>query len=89
LKSDIKTHGFDIEQKNIDICRKKCEIKMATDRISELISENTKEKEKSTEYSNKLEELFSEIKEIKKSFLERLDSELKHELADKEAYCQR
>lgn len=89
LKSDIKTQEFDIEQKNIDICRKKCEIKVATDRISELISENTKEKEKSTEYSNKLEELFSEIKEMKKSFQEKLDSELKHKVADKEAYCQR
>ena len=89
LKSDIKTQEFDIEQKNIDICRKKCEIKVATDRISELISENTKEKEKSTEYSNKLEELFSEIKEMKKSFQEKLDSELKHRVADKEAYCQR
>jgi len=89
LKSDIKTQEFDIEQKNIDICRKKCEIKVATDRISELISENTKVKEKSTEYSNKLEELFSEMKEMKKSFQEKLESELKHKLADREAYCQR
>jgi len=89
LKSDIKTQEFDIEQKNIDICRKKCEIKVATDRISELISENTKVKEKSTEYRNKLAELFSEIKEVKKSFQEKLDSELKRKLADKEAYCQR
>ena len=89
LKSDIKTQEFDIEQKNIDICRKKCEIKVATNKISELISENTKVKEKSTEYSNKLEELFSEIKEMKKSFQEKLDSELKCKVADKEAYCQR
>jgi len=89
LKSHIKTQEFDIEQKNIDICRKKCEIKVATDRISELISENTTVKEKSTEHSNKLEELFSEIKEMKNSFQEKLDSELKRRVADKEAYCQR
>lgn len=89
LKSHIKTQEFDIEQKNIDICRKKCEIKVATDRISELISENTTVKEKSTEYSNKLEELFSEIKEMKNAFQEKLDSELKRRIADKEAYCQR
>ena len=89
LKSHIKTQEFDIEQKNIDICRKKCEIKVATDRISELISENTTVKEKSTEHSNKLEELFSEIKEMKNAFQEKLDSELKRRIADKEAYCQR
>lgn len=89
LKSDIKTQEFDIEQKNIDICRKKCEIKMATDRIAELISENTEVKEKSTEYSNKIEALCSEIKEIKTSFQENVDSELKKKLAEKEAYCQR
>jgi len=35
LKSDIKTQEFDTEQKNIDICRNNCEIKVATDRISE------------------------------------------------------
>jgi chromosome segregation ATPase len=89
LESDIKTREFDIEQKNIDICRKKCEIKKATERITQLISENTKLKEKSTGYSNKTEELFSEIKELKASFQEKLDSELKRKLAEKEAYCQR
>jgi chromosome segregation ATPase len=89
LKSDIKTKEFDIEQKNIDICRKKCELKRATDSIAELVSENTKKEEKIVEHNQKIEELYSEVEGLKTSFQEKLDSELKLKLAEREEHFQR
>lgn len=87
--TDIKTKEFDIDQKNIDICRKKCEIKSATDRITELVSENTKKEEKIADHNQKIEELCSQLKELKTSLQAELDSELMLKLAEKEKDYQR
>lgn len=89
LRNDIKAHKFDIEQKNLDVCRKKCEIKSATDRIAELMSENEKKDDKIVEHNKKIEELCSQVEELKRSLQENSDSELKLKLAEKESHCQR
>lgn len=86
LKRDIKTKEFDIDQKNVDICRKKCEIKTATERITELVSENTKKEEKIADYSQKIEELCSHAEEIKTSLQAKLDSQLVLKQAMKEDF---
>lgn len=89
LKSDVKTQEFHIEQKNVDVCRKKCEIKSATDRIAELTSENVKKNEEIMEHNKKIKELCSQVEELKMSLQGNSISELKLKLAEKESHCQR
>jgi early endosome antigen 1 len=89
LKNDIKTKEFDIDQKNTDICRKNCEIKSATERIAELVAENTRKEEKIADHNQKIEELCSEVEELKTSMQAKLDSELMLKLAEKKKHIQR